>query len=113
MTFSVLKDNILKRISTTAQTLWKFLENILDGDNIYNAFNKTGIKVSTSSIYRLYKKMISGQNHIRTLLLQKYPPPDININKPLLQTILHLKKTFDSKKCPVEAFQFTFQTNFF
>ncbi len=77
------------------------------------AFKEIEYPLSNSSAYRLWAKFLIGQSKIRNLLTQYCPAPDIKeSSEPAFQTIVHLEKAFSSSTCPIEAFQYQFQTSF-
>ena len=113
-TFSVLTAAVLPGFTIGAHCLWRFLENIKNGLNPALAFAMTGCPMALSTAYRLFKKFITGQTRIRSFLSRiKDPPPAEHVQRPAIQTILHLQSAFDDADCPITDFQYHFQTKFF
>jgi hypothetical protein len=98
------------RIDTT--TLWKFLSNIAAGKSTLTAFNYTSATVSFTqrTLYRWRAKISGKQTFIRNLLCSICPVPLTQSALPLIQTISHLNKAFETHPCPCAAFQHHFQT---
>jgi hypothetical protein len=113
-TFSLLKSNIIKNFIITANSIWKYLKNLAVNMSKKEAFNRTEVIHSDSAVYRLFSKFKLKQSNIRSLLSRISKPPGLNnTTDPIIQTIMHLKKTFNGYDCPVTAFQYRFQTSFF
>jgi len=111
-TFSLLKGGCIKNFMVFGKWLAVFLEQLSRGLNIALAARKAGLAMSRTSIYRLFHTFRRNQSHIRTFLIQiKGPPPALQTNNPVIQTILHLKSIFTD--CIVTQFQHRFQTPIF
>jgi hypothetical protein len=110
-TFSILFATLIRKMQITTHQFSKFLQNILTGENIQDAFELESRKYSHRSRYKLYHKFINRQPFIRTQLLKISKIPEINDPHPLAQTMLHLKSCFPEASCPIEAFQRHFQTS--
>jgi hypothetical protein len=79
----------------------------------FAAFNLLGLPFSVTSGYRLYKRIYQNQNILRTVLLNKSPPPvNVPSRNPLIKTILHLKASFAQNINPIAAYQVHFQSSF-
>ena len=110
-TFCVLPASVMPRFIISAQSLWRFLDNVKSGLGLAGAFRKAGGTMSPSSIYRLIKKFSLNQTRIRSCLHRiKDPPAADDMRTPFIQTILHLNSAFDTAVCPITEFQFRFQT---
>ncbi len=106
-TVSVMLWYIIKHFRITADTLWKFLDHIINGWNRLRAFDCNPFH--NSSVYRIYQRFKCNQTRIRTLLLRIEKPPDNpSIKNPVTATIIHLKSIF--KTHPICHFQYYFQT---
>ena len=113
-TFCVLPASVLPKLRISAQCLWWFLDNVKNGFCLAQAFRAAGCMLTSSSIYRLFKKFSLNQMRIRTYLSAiKDPPETGHVKSPIIQTILHLKSAFDTAACPITEFQFRFQTPLF
>lgn len=96
-TFSVLPACVLPNLIISAQSLWRFLQKAKSGRTLACAFRSTKCTMAQSSIYRLFKKFSLNQMRIRTFLSRiKDPPAAEHVQNPFIQTILHLKSTFDT-----------------
>src|ERR1035441_2723407 len=74
-TFSILAAAVLKKFIISAETLWHYLNNIMDGSNKIHAFKTTDIPFARSSCYRLWKIFRLHQTSIRSKLLRFSPAP--------------------------------------
>ena len=116
-TFSLLKAQLLRCCSISAEAFWGFINNIHNGMPKVRALNLPTARYSTSSIYRLWQKFKHSLPHIRTLLTT-FPSPPCSQSQPYSntpedQTIEDIKVVFPSHDCPISAFQEIFQANFF
>ena len=113
-TFSFLKSNIIKGFIITASSIWKYLNNLASNMSKKESFSTLEIIHSDSAVYRLFNSFKLKQGNIRSLLSRISKPPELNnTTDPMIQTIMHLKETFNGCDCPVAAFQYRFQTSFF
>lgn len=113
-TFCVLPASVLPKLRISAQSLWRFLDNVKNGLCPACAFRAAKCALSQSSLYRLFKKFSLNQMRIRTFLSRvKDPPATEHVQAPFVQTILHLKSAFDTAACPITEFQFRFQAPLF
>jgi hypothetical protein len=113
-TFSILAAGVLPKFNISADSLWRFLDNIKNGLNPARAFRLTGCPMVQSTIYRLVKKFTAGQVRLRSFLSRiKDPPAAAHTQNAVVQTILHLHKAFNDAACPITDFQYRFQTQFF
>lgn len=111
-TFSFLRAGCIRNFMILAKNLGAFLEAISQGYCIAGAARESGIAMSRTSIYRLYKKFRCNQSRIRTYLMRiKGPPPLPGTPNPVAQTINHLKAVF--KDCIITRFQHFFQVSIF
>lgn len=111
--FSLLISNILKGFNISANSFWRFLNNIAKGVSKIQALKKLNLSFSNSTAYRLFKKFSNRQSRIRTVLFRRCTPPKLSITvHPPIQTISHLKSAFKESSCPITAFQDFFQTPF-
>lgn len=112
-TFGVVLAAVLKGFIVQTLHLWKFLKNIAKGMNVFQAFNTLNIRLSPTSIYRLYKRLYENQPHIRSHLARRLAPPrDVRHANPLIKTIRHMESAFKRNSDPPAAFQYVFQKSF-
>ncbi len=110
-TFSMLRSVFMKHFMIGAGVLSNFLDKILQGFSIAQAFRQLDMQISQSSIYHIFKRFKKRQPSIRTHLLRINDPPALEgIKDPVLQTIFHLKSVF--KGCSVSQYQDYFQIPF-
>jgi hypothetical protein len=110
-TVSCLQSGCIRNFMMFAGCLSVFLEEIRQDYCPAEAARKSGLKISKATIYRLYKRFKLNQSRIRSYLLRlKAPPPSVNTNDPVIQTITHLTSAFSP--CIVSGFQHHFQTSF-
>lgn len=113
-TINIFKSYIIKYFTFTACTIWSFLNNIINGLNIFQAFKILNIKASASTPYRLFARFKEKQSELRSMLFRLTKPPDSSkYDNSVFQTIEHLIKAFKNCECPVSAFQYTTQTSIF
>ena len=112
-TFSVYAADKLKRLRLGARTLWTFVLLVVSLGNKAAALRKLNIDFSISSAYRLWKRFVSSQSHVRTALAKRCPPPKLpRARLPVEQTIAHLEAAFPRESCPIVAFQYQLQLAF-
>ena len=110
-TFSFLQTGCIRNFVIFSKFLSVFLENIRQGFCPTEAARESGINMSTTSIYRLFNRFKLNQSRIRSYLLRlKGPPPTVDTNDPVIQTLTHLTSVFTP--CIVSGFQHYFQTSF-
>lgn len=113
-TFSILIACFIKNFRITAFTVWSFLDQWIQGIPLSEAFRRSGVKMGTTCVYRIFKRFKTSQTHIRTVLTRIKDPPHLpNTKDPLVLTIFHLKRIFNKHSCPISSFQHYFQTSFF
>ena len=113
-TFSIIKSCFIKGFTITANTVNLFISNIVNGFNISRSFYLTNIKISISSIYKLYNRFKLTQPQIRSILFADSKPPENNkTDNPVILTYLHIKQRFKDQDCPITAFQHHFQRSIF
>jgi hypothetical protein len=118
-TFSVWLANKIRRLSITAETLWKFLRRAVAGP-IAAAIRAADRLRSDRTWQRIWKRFDLGQSKIRTALLGRCPPPDPppdpppepGRRPPAAQVLAHLQAAFPAAHCPIIDFQQTLGTFF-
>ena len=65
--------------------------------------------LSLRSGYRLHKRLLKAQAHLRTTLSTASPPPDCDGVHPLSQVLSHLHQVLGSHECVLSRFQLRFQ----
>ena len=112
-TFSVFAADKLKRLRLGARTLWRFVLLVVSLGNTAEALRRLNVDFSISSAYRLWKRFVTSQSHVRTALAKRCAPPRLpRARQPVEQTIAHLEAAFPREACPVVAFQHQLQTAF-
>jgi len=110
-TFSVLLADVLLGFVVRAQTLWLFFQAVLKGGlSRKAAWERVKGDLSLESGYRLWRKLLEAQFHIRTMLNRERPPPACSDEAPLAQLLAHLRLVFPATDCPFSSFQHYFQT---
>jgi hypothetical protein len=112
-TFSILRSIVLKGFIIQSSHLWIFLRNISRLKNKRQAFTLLSGFLSSTTIYRLYRRVFAQKSVIKRRLI-RYDPfnSDKNTQNTLIEMILLIKAVFKSNRNPVSAFQVTFQTSF-
>lgn len=112
-TFSLWAAHTLKRLRLSADTLWRFVKLVLSLGNKAEALRTLNTDFSISSAYRIWKRFVNSQSHLRTTLTKCCPPPKLpDARQPVKQTIAHLEAVFPRESCPIVAFQMRLQTAF-
>jgi hypothetical protein len=112
-TFSVYVADKLKRLRLSARTLWTFVLLVVSLGNKAEALRKLNSDFSISSAYRLWKRFVGSQSHVRTALAKRCAPPKLpRARLPVEQTIAHLEAAFPRESCPIVAFQHQLQVAF-
>ena len=108
---------VAKRIPNfciTAQSLWSFLVDVLNGKSKSAAFKKVAKNMHPSSAYRLWRRFEKSQSRIRSLLTRDHPRATLPVtSSPATQTVAHMKSVFKGKRSLITAFQMQFQASFF
>ncbi len=105
-TFSVWSSVTLKRLRLSANTLWKFIKLVLLLGNKAEALRQLNADFSISSAYRIWKRVVNSQSHLRTALDQRCLAPSLpHADQPVQQTVAHLEAAFPGEQCPVAAYQ--------
>jgi len=110
-TYAIVLAHHLYRRLVDAQRLWKFLEGILGGASIKQAWESVASPFCMETGYKLWAAFIRNQSAVRIKLHAVVRPVATALN-PLRQTIEHLKSGFPQDACPVAAFQTAFQDAF-
>ncbi len=111
-TFSVLLSFLLKRCLIPSGLVAEFIARVLTGATRSCAWQSLAHCFSLESGYRVWRRWLRAQSHLRSWLCQKGPPPDNGDGAPT-QTWAHLHVIFMDEPCPVSAFQAHFQQPFF
>ncbi len=112
-TFSVWAADKLRRLRIGAKSLWAFFKLVIGLGNTAQALRAAKLDLSISSAYRIWKRFVNGQSHIRSALNTRCPPPDMpHARQPAAQTIAHLEAAFSAETCPIAAFQYQLQISF-
>jgi len=112
-TFSVWAADKLRRLRIGAKSLWAFFKLVIGLGNTAQALRAAKLDLSISSAYRIWKRFVNGQSHIRSALNTRCPPPDMpHARQPAAQTIAHLEAAFPAETCPIAAFQYQLQILF-
>ena len=111
--YSLLFYTFIKGFTIQANSLWKFLKNILLGMNKHKAYTLSGVEITYNGIIFLWNKFINRQPFLRTMLLKDGLQPKVKTSCPAIQTIHHLKSLFKNSQCPISDFQYRFQCSFF
>jgi hypothetical protein len=111
-TFSFLMAAFIYKFTTSAQTVWRFLNNVKNGMSPAQAARTTGTNMQKTAVYRIYKRFLFHQTRIRTFLMRVKDPPQTKHPDAAVQTLSHLATVF-GLSCPISKFQYHFQVSFF
>jgi len=105
-TVSVLFADIIKKFTVRTSTISSFLKNILAGNTVFKAFCLIQTDLTTTTIYRIFRRFIQNQPYIRTAIFTSTQPfHEPKIKDPFVQTIKNLFAVFPDSVDPVSAFQ--------
>ncbi len=110
-TFSVWLADKIRRLSLTAQTLWRFLQLAVTL-SIAAASRAANSHLGNRTWQRIWKRFVLGQSQIRTALLGRCRPPPDPSSRPAAQVLAHLQAAFPDDNCPIASFQQAFRTFF-
>jgi hypothetical protein len=107
-TFNVWCADKIRRLSLTANALWRFLQRAAL-DTIAAAIRAVlDCRRSDRTWQRIWKRFDLGQSNIRTALAALCPPPNVpTSHRPAAHVVAHLKAAFPDANCPITAFQHT------
>lgn len=112
-TFSIHGAEKIKRLRFSAKTLWAFFKLVIALKNTAQALRDSHAGFSISSAYRIWKRFVNRQSHIRTALAKICPPPRLTDSRqPATQTVAHVEAAFPKQTCPITAFQHQLQISF-
>lgn len=111
-TFSVLFSHLLRYLVVQTGRLWSFLLAIGAGLSVQASCEKHMPDFALQTGYRLWKRFLRSQPHIRTLLSRACPPPASSAKRSFIQVVHHLTAAFPAAGCPPAAFQEHFQRPF-
>ncbi len=117
-TFSVWLADKIRRLSLTADALWRFLQRAVAG-SLHAAIRAADCHLSDRSLLRIWKRFDRGQSKTRTALSACCPPPQLPPGlpappgqRPAAHVLAHLRAAFPDAPCPIAAFQHTLRTFF-
>ena len=103
----------IRRSRVGAKTLWAFLKLVTCLGNTAHALRTVNVDFSISSAYRIWKRFVFSQSHIRTALVKFSAAPHLpHASRPTEQTLAHLQSAFPGDPCPITAFQSQLQISF-
>ena len=95
-TISVWRADKIRRVCASTRLLWSFLQRAV-ADGIADATRHLGGRLSARTWQRLWRRFVLGQSHIRTLLLNRHPPPEsatASRHASVAQVLAHLQAAF-------------------
>jgi hypothetical protein len=110
-TVSVLLAPALRGFTVWASTLAAFIVAVVAGASRKAAWQHASGNASTSSGYRLWRRLDQAQVHIRAKLFTLGVPPASLSAHPWAQLLDHLKSVAPSAVCVFAAFQELFQVD--
>jgi hypothetical protein len=112
-TFSIWLADKIRRLSLTANTLWRFLQHaVVEG---VAAALRAATQRCDRTWLRLWKRFHRAQSTIRTALASLCPPPVLAAvpgQPPAAHVLAHLQAAFPNAPCPIAAFQLALHTFF-
>jgi hypothetical protein len=117
-TFSIWLAHKIRRLSLTADALWRFLQAAVAGSVLATSRAFAGW-LDVRTWQRIWKRFDHAQSKIRTALHRHCPPPELPAclpanaaRQPAAQVLAHLQAAFPDTPCPIADFQQTMQSFF-
>lgn len=105
-TFSVLLAAFLRGFVVRAETLSHFASQVLSGLTRKAAWRASAEgALSTSSGYRLWRRLVRAQASLRTHLCRLCAPPDSGHDEPLAGLLAHFSLAFPGVGCVLSEYQ--------
>jgi hypothetical protein len=105
-TFSVWRADTIRRLSLTADPLWRFLQCVIAGTIAAAIRAVADCRRSARTWQRLWQRFLLGQSTLRTALSTLCPPPLLpTSHRPAAHVIAHLQAAFPDANCAITAFQ--------
>jgi hypothetical protein len=112
-TFTVWSADKIRRLSLTADALWRFLTCVVAHSLAAAIRAALDCRRSDRTWQRLWRRFRLGQSNLRTALSSLCPPPQLPAShRPADHVIAHLQAAFPDAPCPITAFQLTLQSFF-
>jgi hypothetical protein len=112
-TFSVWCADKIRRLSLTADALWRFLQRAGAGSIAAAIRAVANCLRSDRTWQRLWQRFQHGQSKIRTALSALCPPPQLPAaHRCAAHVVAHLQAAFPQAHCPITAFQQASRTFF-
>ena len=109
-TFSVLLGFHMARFMVSLSVLFAFVANVVGGKTRHAAWKAmTGHAMSLQTAYRLWKRLVASQHHMRARLCTVSPAPPSLSTSPVAHLLEHMKLLWPSMACGLEGFQLYFQ----
>ena len=110
-TFSVLLSCVIAGFSVRTRTLSRMLTAVIGSVCRKVAWERAGTPrgLSLRSGYRLWRRLLAAQSHLRTTLSSTCPPPASSDPRPLAQLLEHLHCALGTTECVLSNFQLAFQ----
>jgi hypothetical protein len=113
-TFSLLIATLLAGFLVTTLTLFRFVEQVLAGLTRRTAWHAAAQgALSSSSGYRLWRRLDREQSHLRARLCREATPLSCAHREPVAELVAHLQAVLAGATCPFAAFQGRFQEDLF
>lgn len=110
--FSIYLAHILPGFSVDTILVAAFFKSCLLRPGAHAAWQAGSRLFSLSSAYRFWKKLDTGQTHLRHRLCRQVSPPDCTHPEPRQQLVQHLFAAFAPEEDPIAAYQSGFQVPF-
>ena len=113
-TFCVRLATVVAGFSVRTHALSRTLLAVVEGLCLKAAWERISSGLSLRSGYRLWRRLLDSQSHVRTRLCSRGPPPACSDSRPLAALIAHLQHAF-GKECPClcAEFQLELQSHLF
>lgn len=112
-TWSVRIANVIAGFSVRAAALSNLLSAVVQGVGRKATWAAQAPGLSTRSGYRLWRRLLAAQSHLRTALCSLCPPPPSQDPRPIAQLLAHLEHALGTVHCVLASFQLTLQRSVF
>lgn len=112
-TWSVRVCSVISGFSVRTSALSGLLAAVVAGAGIARAWWQQASGLSARSGYRLWRRLLAGQVHLRTTLCLSSAPPPCDDARPVAQMLGHLRQAVGTASCVLGGFQLTFQRSVF
>lgn len=108
-TWSVRLGDVMAGFCARTHVLSRLLSAVVLGAGFGVAWTALTTGLSVRSGYRLWRRLLAAQSHLRTMLYSMSPPPSCTSPRHVDQLLSHLEHALGTSTCPFARFQVVFQ----